>query len=144
VRKERGLRDQNFDAPEALPDLDENSDTEVRRPDIGKNSDTEVRRPDIDESRDTVVRPQGEDTTNADSADELSANGTDERGLGNETFPGRDDAVDARGEVVRGKGSVRVRLGPQGPKQVRPNCGGLARPSRRRKLSRATSTSWLK
>ena len=30
MRRERGLRDQNFDAPEALPDPDENSDADDR------------------------------------------------------------------------------------------------------------------
>ena len=41
--KERGLRDQNFGAPDALPDPDENSDTEDR--------------------------PKGEEPTNANAAD---------------------------------------------------------------------------
>ena len=57
----KGLRDQNFDAPEAVPDPYENSDTEDR--------------------------PKGEEPTsaNADPADELFAKaevhlGTDERG----------------------------------------------------------------
>ncbi len=77
MRRERGLRDHGFGAPEAVPDLVENIDT--------------------------AARPQGEEATSAtaEHADELSAKaevplGTDERGLGNETFPGRDDALDKK------------------------------------------------
>ncbi len=49
MRKDRGLRDHDFGAPEAVPDLDESSDTEDR--------------------------PQGEETINADAenADEPTA-----------------------------------------------------------------------
>ena len=75
MRRERGLRDQNFDAPGALPDAEENSDADDR--------------------------PRGEETTDHDAelAEELSAKagvspGVDERGLGKETFLGRDAAFD--------------------------------------------------
>ncbi len=83
-------RDQNSDAPAAFPEQCENSDTEVRRPDIDKTSDTEV-------------RPTGEETPKADNADELSAKAevplrTDERGFGNETFPGREKTLLAKME----------------------------------------------
>ncbi len=76
MRTERGLRDEHFDVPEAIPDPSDNSDTE--------------------------------ETPKADNADELSAKaevplGTDERGLGNETFPGRDDALGEGGHVVTGQ-----------------------------------------
>ena len=117
MRTERWFRDQSFDVPEAIPDPNDNSDAD--------------------------------DTPKADNADGLSAKAevprvTDERGLGNETFPGRDDALDKHGEVVKGRGSVRVRKGSTRPQQSRPSCRGLARPNRRRKLSRATSKSWQK
>ena len=106
-----------FDVPDAVPDPEDLSDTE--------------------------------ETPNTDNADEISAKaevplGTDERGLGDETFPGLDDGLDEHGEVAKGKGSVRVRKGSTRPQQSLQNCGGLARPNRRRKLSRATSTSWQK
>ena len=123
MRRERGLRDQSFDAPEAVPDPDENSDTEDR--------------------------PKGEEPTNAnaDTADELCAraevhHGTDERGLGKETFPGRTDILDETGKVVTGTGAVRVRKGSTRPQQSRPSYGGLARHNRRRKLLKATWKSW--
>ena len=119
MRRERGLRAQNFDAPEAVPDPHENSDTEGR--------------------------PKGETPTNAnaETADELSAKaevlpGTDERGLGRETFPGRNDALDGTGTDVKRTRAVRLRKGYTRPQQSRPTYGGLARHDRRRKLLRAT------
>ncbi len=63
VRTERGLRDQNFDVPEAVPDPNDNSDTE----DVPKADNAD------ELSAKAEVLP-----------------GTDERGL---TFPGRDDAL---------------------------------------------------
>ena len=67
MRRERGLRDQNYDVPEALPDANENSDADDH--------------------------PRGEETTNnnAEPAEELSAKagvspGVEERGLGKETL----------------------------------------------------------
>ena len=63
-----------------------------------------------------MTAQKGEETTdpNADNADEPSAkaevsSGIDERGLGKETFLGRDAALDKDGNVVTGSGSVMAR-----------------------------------
>ena len=114
--RERGLRDHEFGAQEAILDLDEHSDIEDR--------------------------PKGEESkhANAENASELSAEaevplGTDERGFGKETFLGRVDALDEEGNVVTGKGAVWVsKKGLHGPQPSRPNYGGLARRNRRLKL----------
>ena len=118
MRRGRGLRDQSFDAPEALPDQGENSDTEDR--------------------------PKSEETTdnNADNADELFAKaevspGIDEGGLGKETFLGRDAALDKDGNVVTGTGSARVRKGSSRPPEISPELWRTSTPNKRRKLLKA-------
>ena len=115
LRKERGLRDQHFDAPDALPDADDNSDTEDRPKD---EEPTNANAADADAN----VRSAKAD---ADPADELSAKaevplGIDERGLGKETLPGRDVAYDKHGNVVSGSGGVRVRKGSTRPLGIPP------------------------
>ena len=112
---ERGLRDQHFDAPDALPDPDENSDNE-ERPE-GRGTDQRQR-----SRRRANVRSAKAD---AEPADELSAKaevqlGTDERGLGRETFPGRDATLDEDGNVISGPGGVRVRRGSSRPLAISP------------------------
>ena len=101
MRKERGLRDHSYDVPEALPGANENSDTDDH--------------------------PRGGETTNnnAGPAEELSAKagvspGVDERGLGKETFLGRDATFDKDGNVITGSGSVRMRKGSIRPPEISP------------------------